>query len=65
MHHGCPVRTIVHPTQYCVRDIYHPEVVQHVFPLETINRHNRVVINRAVVTHCTRDVMGPTYYVNE
>lgn len=49
-HHGhhCPAQTVFDPPVRVVRNIYHPQLVRVIHPIEVVNRHHCV----PVYEHC-------------
>lgn len=57
MHHRplCPAATISDPPRRIYRDIFHPQIVNVIHPVEIVNRHHCVPIPRHIVTCSVRD----------
>ena len=51
-----PAAPIVAPTQYIVRDFFHPQEVQVIHPVQIINRHHCVPIPKHVYSFQKKDV---------
>ena len=51
----CPTRTVVDPPIQVPVDIYHPQIIQVIHPIEIVRRHHCVPIPRHIYTYTTRD----------
>ncbi|MEW9668726.1 CotD family spore coat protein [Ammoniphilus sp. 3BR4] len=49
---------IVHPTETCIKDVYHYCIVEHIHPSQTIYRHNYLYQHRHMFPHTEQNVMG-------
>lgn len=55
---NCPAPIVEQPT-VVYRDLYHPQPVEVVHPVEIVNRHHIVPVPYHTVTYCVRDEVAP------
>lgn len=55
----CPTSRVVDPPNVVVNDVYHPQVVQVIHPIEIINRHHCVPVFEHLYTCVVRDEFCP------
>jgi len=51
----CPTRTVVDPPVRAYEDIFHPQIVNVIHPIEIIRRHHCVPVPNHIVTYTVRD----------
>lgn len=51
----CPTVTVFDPPQTVIRDIFHPQIVEVVHTIETVNRHHCCPIRKDVFRFTSRD----------
>jgi hypothetical protein len=51
----CPTKTIVDPPVRVVQDVFHPQIVQVIHPIEIIRRHHCVPVPVHLYTCTSRD----------
>ncbi len=56
----CPTSRVVDPPRVIYNDVYHPQIVQVIHPIEVINRHHCVPIPCHTFTVAVRDEFCPT-----
>ena len=59
-HCACPTRRVVDPPKVVYRDIYHPQVVEVIHPIEIVNRHHCVPVPVHCYTYTVRDEYCPS-----
>jgi len=56
----CPTQTVVDPPVKVYKDIYHPQVVQVIHPVEIIRRHHCFPVPHHITTYTAKDVFYPS-----
>ncbi|UGB31158.1 MULTISPECIES: CotD family spore coat protein [Bacillaceae] len=51
-----PAKKVVYPTRVNVRDVFYPQTIQHIKPVETIVRHNYINRHQSLYPHTVRNV---------
>jgi len=58
---SCPTRTVVDPPQYVYENVYHPQVVQVVHPVQLIRQHHCVPVPHHIAAFSEKDVWCSGY----
>jgi hypothetical protein len=51
----CPTKTVIDPPVRVYEDVFHPQIVQVIQPIEIIRRHHCVPIPHPIVTPIFKD----------
>lgn len=51
----CPTSNVVDPPKVVYKDIYHPQIVNVIHPIEIVNRHHCVPVPRHVYCYSQRN----------